>query len=252
MADGLFDRAVPDEADAAVASDGNPPVGELRHNAAAVSRALRASVDAKLAAFIRLHQPPAVGADPEVVPRIPEQAADAKPFQPLAQLILHRGGTGPVHHIQAAVRAEVQLSLPGFRRVDHPVLHAEREVDITEGGFRQAQQAEPGGGKPQVSLIVHQHVVNGVVKLVGVDAVIAPLAVQHGNAVVGGDEHFPSVCKIQIVDAREPVTADFPDQGKVVAGDTVKKQSVAAGTGYQAARPVKAAAFEDFSVRPAK
>ena len=81
---------------------------------------------------------------------------------------------------------------------------------------------------------------------------IASLAVQHRNPVVGRDEHVSVVWEIEIIDSGEPVAADFPQQRKIIAGNIVKQQAVASGADNQAAHPVEAAAAEDLPVRAAQ
>ena len=81
--------------------------------------------------------------------------------------------TGSVHHIEPFIGTDIKVVLPGYYRVDNTAVHAQRAVDILKRRFCHPEQSKPRGCKPEIPLIVIEHVIDRIVKIIGVEPVIS-------------------------------------------------------------------------------
>ena len=235
---------IPNVADARIARRQDRPVGQARHDARPVAEAavLRV-VQPAFALRGKLHQAAAVGTHPQMAVPVHIQAADALALQRFGQFVFDLAAAGFVHHVQAFVGADIIIALPHHDGVDHPALHADGAVHVLEGGFRQPQKPQTGGREPQVALVVVEHIVDGIVEIVGVHPVIAR-RVHIGNAAVGGDEQGAVAQIVQVVDAGHVLAGHHVQQLKIAAGNIVAVNVIGGGTHHQGAVRGEGAAVE--------
>ena len=228
---------VPDIADPGIACGQDRPVRKSDHDPGAVPEAAAVRVVCPGPAVrCVFHQTAAVGTHPQMVRAVHIHAADTLAVQRRGQFILDLMSAGLVHHVQALVGADVIAVLPRNDGVDHPAVHADSAVYVLEGGFGQPQEAEPGGGEPKVALIVAEHVVDGVVEIIGVHPVITG-GVYVGYAAVGGDEQGPVAQIVQVVDVVDVLAGHDVQQAEVVVGDVIAKNAVGGSAYHQ--RPIR-------------
>ena len=241
---------VPDKADAGVSGGDDGAVGKLAHDAGPVAESSVVLVIQILGAVVRdLQQTLSIGADPQAVEGIRENAADPYTVQLGGKLIFDLNTAGGIDDIKPVVRADIVLILPSGNGIHDAALHADGRVDILKGGLCQPQKAQTGGGEPEISLIVQKSIVDGIVEFIHVDPVKAVPLVKIGDTVVCGDKQFSVFQMIQIVDGIQSAAVYGAKLDKAAAGDIVAEDMVGGGTGQKNPVRPEAAAVEYFFVR---
>ena len=198
----FLDPVIPDKAQARVAARGNRPVRKLADDAGpVVEPPVFRVIQMLLPVRADLDQAAAVGADPEAPVAVDRHAADPDACKLFGQFVPDPALAAEVHGVQSFVRAEVEGAVPFHDRVDDPVVQANRGIDVPEIGGSHAQQAEPGGREPDIALIVHQHVVDGIVEVIRIDAFEMTRGRPVSHAVVSGDEKFSRRQVAHVLDA---------------------------------------------------
>ena len=88
-------------------------VRKPRHHAGAVSKAaVRGIVLPFLSPGSILHQPVAIGADPQMIISIHIHAADTLAVKLLCEFILYLSAAGSIHHIKSLVSTDIVAVLP--------------------------------------------------------------------------------------------------------------------------------------------
>ena len=196
--------AVANEGHAAVAAHQHRAVGQLdEHPGASAEGPVLVAVAVLGAVLLDLIGAVAVGAHPHAAPAVRQQAADADAPELLGDGVVDLAVGLAEHGVHALVGAEVVVAPPLGHRVDHPALQPRRGVHVLEGGRRHPEQAQAGGGEPQVALVVDEHVVDGVVEGVGVDQVVQVVSVDVGHAVVRRDEQLAVLHEVHVVQAAQ-------------------------------------------------
>ena len=245
LSDGVNDFMIPDIGQSRVAGGKDRTVRKLLDHPGPVSVGSGFIVVKVLCpVLLNFNQAAAVGADPEAAPAVRHHAADPDSGQLLRQLVADLLLSLLVRRVQALVCSEIVNSLPENRGVHHPVGHARRAVDIPEVRGRHPEKAQPGGGKPHVPLVVHQHVVHRVVEAGRVQAFKASLRGAEADAVVRGDEQHSRVLERQVLDAHQVPAGPYFLFLKPVFGNIEAVDLVPRGCRQQVSLRVKGTAFE--------
>ena len=244
-ADGMLYLMIPDKGDPGIPRRQHGSVLQLPNHPGPVAEGAAVLV---IPVFhpvgFHLHQPLAVGADPQVVVLIHHHTADPDSLKAVRQLVPDLLLARQIHGVQPFVRADIVRVIPSDDGIDDPVVHAGRAVNIPEIGRRQAQQSQPGGGEPQVPLIVHQHIVNGVVEIVGIDPLVPALLIHAGDAVVRADKERSVLHPVQGFDILQPGAFRHVPEFEGSALDTEPVDFIARGGGQQLSLRRKGAALE--------
>ena len=151
------------------------------------------------AVLLHFNQSAAIGTDPETSVRIRKETADTCSFELLCQFVLHALTAAAVHDIQPSVRADIQIALPFFNRIDYPAFHPDRTVYITKSRLCHSQKAEAGRSKPKISLVVDEGVIDGIVEFVDIHRMEMPCRIEIADPDIRSDEHCPVIQKIEVI-----------------------------------------------------
>ena len=193
----------------------------------------------------QFHQPTAVCTYPQVILSIHHHAADPDAGKTSGHRIVDLIHSFQINRVHALVRSDIIGTVPLHYRIGHPVLHARSGIDIPEIRCCQAQQAQPGGSEPQVSLIVHQHVINRVVEIIGVDSFVDTGCINIGNSVVRTDEQPAVIHEMQIFDCHQSRAFDGALQVKPAFADVKPEHLIAGSGGQQISLRIECTAFEN-------
>ena len=200
--DPVCDLVVPDVNNSGVPSCQDRSVRQLDHHTRPVSES---GCDSGILVLgsVRLHlkQTVVIGADPEMVIAVCHHAADPGTFHLLCQLIRDPLPAGEIHRIQPFVRTEVIYILPFGNRVHNAVVHTDCAVNVPEIGRSHPQQAEPGGRKPHIPLVIRQYLVDGIVEVIRIDPFKRAVRADDSDTVVRGNHQLAGIHPVDILDA---------------------------------------------------
>ena len=231
----------------------NRTVRELDHNTLLVIRQfVFCGIDIlfSVLSWFKFHQSPSAVADPEVVVSVDNHASDPPACQRVDQPV---GSdfvfSAVINRVQSAVSAKVvngliPFSLPQYNRIDNLAGHLRCIVYVPEIGWRQAQESQPGRSKPEIALVVREHVINGVVEISGRDFFICAVCVDMGNAVICAYEQFSVVHPPQGFDCCQSAAGKVVQLGQGVPVYPVMVDGIAGGADQDTSVFFKSTAFK--------
>ena len=249
--DGTDDLVVFQEADAVVTAGQNRSVPELEgHPGPVAQAAVFLIIDIAVAIGGDLDHTAAIGTDPQAAVSIDHQAADAGSGQGSGKVAFDPGGEAFIDDVQPLVRPDIVGPPPMHDRVDHLGAEAGHGIDIPELGRRHAQEPQPGGGEPQIPLIIHQHPVDGGIEIIGIDQMELPLGGQEADAAVGRDEDFPAGHGMEILQHRQGIAGPGFQPVEEAAGNIVDIDFAGGGSRQEPALRVEGTgSIDGFPIR---
>ena len=224
----MLDHMVPDVAQSRISRRQDRSVPQLHNHACTVSEsAVVPVVDIFCAVRFHLHQSVSVGTHPQMILRVHHHASDPDAVETSGHVIPDPVHPLQVHRVHSLIRSEIVCAVPLYNGIGYPVFHSRCGIDIPEIGCGQPQQAQSGGGKPQVALVVHHHVVNGIVEFIGIDSFIRAVRLHVGDAVVRADEEPSVIQEVKVLDGHQARTFNCAFEIKPAFADIKTENFVA-------------------------
>ena len=145
------------------------------------------------------------------------------------KLVVYAVSAVLVDSIQSLVGTDVIAVLPFYYGIDYFSFHTYRTVYILKRRFCHAQKSESGRCKPEISLIVIEHVVDGVIELVCVKKVVSSL-IDVSDSGVGRNKKRSVSNIIQAVYIIDALAADFFSEFERFTRDIIAVNLVCSGT----------------------
>ena len=173
--------------------------------------------------------------------------ADTSALKLFCQLILYFVPACLVDHIKSLVGTDVITVLPEHDRVHDSALHPDRAVNILERRFGESKKAESGRREPEIALIIIEHIVDGIVELVGIQAMIS-VRVHIGYTAVRGNEQCSIAQIVKIIDACNILTGHDAQLFEVVIRNIIAIDMICGSSHHQSSARRESAAVEQFLI----